>query len=158
MSLYIGIDPGTSCGWAVLDQNGNRIASGTWNLQPRKSDGAGMRYVRFEQNFKELLNAYDGLVAYELVAAHKGTDAAHIYGGIVASITRLCEEAGRDYCGVPVGTIKKIATGKGNASKNAMLDPAIERWGWPNERGVEAMTDDEVDALWCAEAARGGAV
>ena len=149
---YLGIDPGSACGWAVLDSDGSRVASGTWKLDNRRGDGAGMRYVRLERLVRELLEAYDGPLAYELVAAHKGTQAAHIYGGIVATITRVCEDVGRAYAGVGVGTIKKVATGKGNANKEAMMLAAQKRW--PDYAG----DDNEADSLWVAECLRTGEV
>ena len=55
---YIGIDPGSSCGWAVLDEDGKRVASGTWDLKPKRHQGAGMRYVRCARMLRELLEAY----------------------------------------------------------------------------------------------------
>lgn len=43
---------------------------------------------------------------------------------------------------VPPGTLKKYATGKGNADKTAMVVAARERLGY------EGMNDNEADALW----------
>lgn len=150
-SLSIGIDPGTKTGWAVLTPDGAALCSGTWLLASRKGDGAGMRFVRFERLFRELLDAYPGApVAYELVARHIGTDAAHVYGGLTAHIMRICEESSRPYAGIPVGTIKRNATGKGNASKDAMCQAAITRWQLP------AVEEDQADALWVADALREG--
>lgn len=152
--VAIGIDPGTRCGWAVLDQEGGWIRGvGTWQLDNRRGDGAGMRYLRFERLLRELLGAYEGPVAYELVAGHKGTEAAQIYGGIVAHITRVCEELGRPYAGIPVATIKRHATGKGNANKEAMIDRARARWGLETCPGND---DNQADALFVASALREG--
>ena len=44
------------------------------------------------------------------------------------------------YQGVPVGTIKKHATGKGNAGKDAMIAAAITR-------GFTPADDNEADAI-----------
>jgi len=56
------------------------------------------------------------------------------------------------YQGVPVGTIKRHATGKGNAPKQAMIDAA-------RARGFSPADDNEADAiailLWAIET-RGG--
>ncbi len=151
--MYIGIDPGTHCGWAVLDPAGTIRGSGTWHLDNRAGDGAGMRYLRFERLFRELLGTFPrGPVAYELVAAHKGAEAAHVYGGIVAHLTRCCEELGRPYAGIPVGTVKRHATGKGNSNKGAMMAAAAQRWD-PNGHKRD---DNEADALWIADALRNG--
>jgi len=153
MSSFIGIDPGTSCGWAVLSAAGGRIGSGTWDCSTRRGEGAGFRFVRFERCLRELLGAHPGAqLAYEEVRRHAGTDAAHVYGGLRSHILRVCEELGVPYCPVPVGTVKKAATGKGNADKNAMVSAARARWGAPDR----AKDDDEADALFIAECLRGG--
>mgnify|MGYP001613368944 CR=1 FL=1 len=153
--MFIGIDPGTHCGWAVLDPAGSVRGAGTWHLDNRAGDGAGMRYLRFERLLRELLATFPhGPVAYELVSAHKGADAAHVYGGLVAIVTRLCEELARPYTGAAVGTVKKYATGKGNSNKVAMMDAAAERWA-PNGHERD---DNEADALWIAEVLRLGLV
>lgn len=164
MTLYfIGLDPGTKCGYAVLDADGNRIVSGRWDLSASRHSGGGMRFVRLENYFNELLAVYDGWhrdgqhraqVAYEEVRRHLGTDAAHIYGGIVATVTRICEGQGLPYAGVPVGTVKKLATGRGNANKEAMVDAANARWWADSDGGVGS--DDEADALFIADALRRG--
>ena len=141
----IGIDPGTSCGWALLE-DGRRLGSGVWDLKPRRHQGGGMRYLRVRRYLEELLAHRPDAVVYEEVRRHAGTDAAHVYGGIIATVTALLEDVGIPYEGVPVGTVKRIATGKGNAGKDAMVQAARERWG------IEPATDDEADALWVAAA------
>lgn len=87
------------------------------------------------------------VLAYEEVRRHAGTSAAHVYGGLVSAFTALCEEREVPYQGQPVGTVKKLATGKGNASKAAMIAAAEERWS-------VACEEDEADALWVADALR----
>ena len=145
MKYYIGIDPGTQCGWAVVDANGNRLASGTWDLSSRRHEGGGMRYVRLQSHLRELFDAYPpATVFYEEVRRHLGTDAAHVYGGIVSHIAAFCECRSTAYCGIPVGTVKKYATGKGNAQKDAMVAATVARW--PDWRG----DDNEADAIWVA--------
>lgn len=142
----LGIDPGTKCGYAILD--GGRITSGVWDLSSRRHEGGGMRYLRLKTYLEELLRSGVDVVAYEEVHRHLGTDAAHVYGGIVATIATACEawEVGRikkpiPYRGIPVGTVKKFATGKGNANKDAMIAAATSRW--PSETMAD---DNEADA------------
>ena len=148
----IGIDPGTACGWAIIDGNGIRIGSGVWNLASRRHEGGGMRYLRCRQYFTELLRStgHPVMVAYEEVRRHMGTDAAHVYGGIVATIAQVCEEWAVPYSAVPVTAVKKLATGKGRASKEMMMAAAGEQWRMPIE------SSDEADALWIAETLRQG--
>ena len=157
---YIGIDPGTHCGWAVLDDEGKRIASGVWDLSSKRHEGGGMRYLRCRcylatlflvQALPTMATEEDFALAYEEVRGHKGTSAAQVYGGIVGVITSLCEELKVPYQGIPVGTVKKVATGKGNASKDMMIEAAIKRWTWTRNGDLP---DDEADALWCAESLR----
>jgi Holliday junction resolvasome RuvABC endonuclease subunit len=149
MNTWIGIDPATSCGWAVLSPGGTRIASGRWQLERRRGDGAGMLYVRFERLFRELLAGYPGaIVAYEQVANHH-VGSAHVGLGIMAHLQRICEELVVPYSGMSPATIKRHATGKGVAKKESMVAAAVARWG-------EVSGDDEADALFIADAARVG--
>ncbi len=71
---------------------------------------------------------------------HVGVDAAHAYGGFLATLTAWCEHHGIPYQGVPVGTIKKHVTGKGNAGKGEVI-AAIRA------RGHAPADDNEADAL-----------
>ena len=142
--IVIGIDPGTACGWSVL-RDGQHVASGTWDLSSKRHEGGGMRYLRFRRYFRELLAGLDSpAVAYEEVRRHAGTSAAHVYGGIIAVLASECEELQVPYQSIPVATVKRKATGKGNASKGMMIEAARKRWG------AQVQTHDEADALWIA--------
>lgn len=150
----LAIDPGTSCGWAVL-RDGKLLAAGAWNLSPKRHEGGGMRFLRLRAFLTEAGRVGIDAVAYEEVRRHLGTDAAHIYGGIVATITSWCEERGTPYLAFPVATVKKLATGKGNADKDAMIAAAHARW--PNLRDVTGGRatgeSDAADACWIGLAA-----
>ena len=157
MRTVIGIDPGTHCGFAVRHPDGD-MHSGVWDLSGSRYEGGGMRYVRLHRLLCELLDCIDWgdqpqsefvLVAYEEVHRHLGTAAAHIYGGIVAVITQECEQRGVPYLGIPVGTIKKYATGRGNSGKEAMIAAALEKW--PQLWTAQTISSDEADARWIAE-------
>ena len=93
------------------------ITSGTVSFRPSRYDGGGMRYLRFTNWLTELdqLSGPIAAIWYEEVRRHAGTDAAHVYGGLMATLTAWAELRGVPYQGVPVGTIKRHATGKGNA-------------------------------------------
>lgn len=101
-----------------------------------------MRYLRFRRWLTELKAAAGGIaeVHFEEVRRHAGVDAAHAYGGFLATLTAWCEHHEIPYSGVPVGTIKKHATGRGNADKTAMV--AAMR-----ALGFEPADDNEADAL-----------
>lgn len=157
----LGIDPGTSCGWALRHRDGRIIASGTWDLSPKRHEGGGMRFVRLRTYLRDTLPECE-MVAYEEVRRHMGVDAAHIYGGIVAMIAAECEARKLPYTALPVASIKKHATGSGNpgakrkgmpkppkgAGKLAMMTAAKDKW--PQ---IELIDDNHADALWIADLA-----
>jgi len=101
-----------------------------------------MRYLRFRRWLTDVKQSADGIdaVYFEEVRRHAGVDAAHAYGGFLATLTAWCEHHGIPYQGVPVGTIKKHATGKGNASKDEMVASI-------RARGHKPIDDNEADAL-----------
>ena len=115
----LALDLGTTTGWALRLRS--RIPSGTVSFRPSRFDGGGMRYLRFRRWLDQRLEITGGIdaVYFEEVRRHVGTDAAHVYGGLLATLTAWCEERGIPYQGVPVGTIKRYAAGKGNADKQA---------------------------------------
>ena len=115
----LALDLGTATGWALRAPDG-LITSGTVSFRPSRYDGGGMRYLRFTNWLTELdqLSGPIAAIWYEEVRRHVGTDAAHVYGGLMATLTAWAELRGVPYQGVPVGTIKRHATGKGNAPKD----------------------------------------
>ncbi|MFL1461811.1 crossover junction endodeoxyribonuclease RuvC [Roseococcus sp. DSY-14] len=151
----LALDLGTTTGWALRSQDGG-ITSGTIAFRPSRFEGGGMRYLRFRGWLTEMASLTGGLssIAFEEVRAHAGTDAAHLYGGFLAHLSAWCEERGIAYQGVPVATIKRHATGRGNADKAAMI-AAIQA------RGFQPADDNEADAiailLWLTDAQGGRA-
>ena len=150
----LALDLGTTTGWALRGHDG-LITSGTASFKPGRFDGGGMRYLRFTNWLTELdrLSGPIATIWFEEVRRHAGTDASHVYGGLMASLTSWGELRGVPYEGVPVGTIKRHVTGKGNANKQAMIDAA-------RALGFSPADDNEADAiailLWAIET-RGGA-
>ena len=152
----LALDLGTSTGWALRAPAG-QVVSGTQSFKPGRFEGGGMRYLRFRTWLAEVQATAGpiGAVYFEEVRRHAGVDAAHAYGGFLATLTAWCEHHGIPYSGVPVGTIKKHATGKGNADKAVMIAAA-------RALGFAPVDDNEADALhllaWAAqEQIRGGA-
>jgi hypothetical protein len=137
----LALDLGTTTGWALRGFDG-LVTTGTASFKPGRYDGGGMRYLRFTNWLTELdrLSGPVGTIWFEEVRRHAGTDAAHVYGGLMASLTSWAELRGIPYEGVPVGTIKRHATGKGNANKAAMIAAA-------NARGFSPADDNEADAI-----------
>lgn len=151
MTTILALDLGTHTGYAVGTTEGTSEATGvcgamvrgSWNLRPDKFSGAGMRFVRFTERLDALMKGMPfERVVFEGVRQHKGVDAAHIYGGLMATLQAWCERQDPPvpYEGVSVQNIKKFATGKGNANKIAVMT-AVE------ELGYRCDTDDEADAV-----------
>ena len=170
VSCILALDLGTTTGWALRGHAG-LITSGTASFRPGRFDGGGMRYLRFTNWLSEIdrLSGPINAIWFEDEAGpwprmgprkpderrHAGTDASHIYGGLMATLTAWAELRGVPYQGVPVGSIKKHATGKGNAPKQAMIDAA-------RARGFSPVDDNEADAiailLWAIETNGGHAM
>ncbi len=142
MSTILALDLGTTTGWALAQHDGS-INSGSQSFKPQRFEGGGMRYLRFKHWLTEIKQSCDNgidAIYFEEVRRHAGVDAAHAYGGFLATLTAWCEHHKIPYQGVPVGTIKKHATGKGNASKEDMIAAA-------QARGAAPADDNEADAI-----------
>ena len=137
----LALDLGTQLGWAVRLAGGS-MTSGTVSFRPSRYDGGGMRYLRFRGWLDSVAKDAAGLstVYFEEVRRHIGTDAAHLYGGFLATLTAWCELNRLPYEGVPVGTIKRHIAGKGNADKRAVVEAV-------RARGFNPADDNEADAL-----------
>lgn len=139
----LALDFGADMGWAMLD-NGI-VTSGVWHLSKSSQsrfEGGGMKFVRFLRLLKEL--PVPDRVAFEEVRRHLGVNAAHAYGGYLSHLQSWCEasQPAIPYEGIPVASIKKRATGKGNASKEEMIAAATDLLR------IVPSNDDEADALW----------
>ncbi|MCA4907731.1 MAG: hypothetical protein ING96_14170 [Roseomonas sp.] len=151
----LALDLGTTTGWALRLDTGGTV-SGTVTFKPSRFEGGGMRYLRFRHWLDEVNDLVGSLerVVFEEVRRHVSTDSSHAYGGFLATLTAWCEQHELPYQGVPVGTIKRYATGKGNADKAAMI--AAMR-----ARGFAPADDNEADALalllWATDADGGRA-
>lgn len=142
----VGIDIGTSFGWAVVE-GGAVLESGQIDLHPHSWEGLGMRGVRASQAVLKLLDRHPGaVVAIELVRRHAGTQAAQVYGGILLSVTSACEEACAAYTFVSVQEAKLAATDNGAAEKDDMVAAALKVFGVTAEK-------DQADAIWIGAAA-----
>jgi Holliday junction resolvasome RuvABC endonuclease subunit len=140
------LDLGTTTGWALADwhphSNGTdpRIISGTISFKPGRYEGGGMRYLRFRYWLDEMLPHGATAIFYEEVRRHSAVDAAHVYGGLMATLTAWCEDHSIAYTGIPVGTIKKHISGRGNANKRLVIE-SVKRLGY------DPKDDNEADAI-----------
>ena len=153
LGSVLALDLGTITGWALSDESG-AIISGTMSFRPDRFSGGGMRFLRFKRWLTEIKNTAGGIDAIYLeeVRRHAGTSAGQIYGGWLAILSAWCEHHSIPYQGVPVGTIKRHVTGKGNAPKQEVIAAVCAR-------GFAPADDNEADAiallLWALEAGTG---
>jgi Holliday junction resolvasome RuvABC endonuclease subunit len=138
MKTILALDLGTKTGYAL--HNGAMV-SGVWDLKPGRFEGGGMRFLKFRNMLTQMHTASPiSEVYFEEVRRHAGTDAAHVYGGLMGQLTAWCEERGVPYQGVPVGAIKKSWTGNGAAKKDLMIQTA-------RDHGFTPIDDNEAVAL-----------
>lgn len=147
----LSLDLGIHTGWAACDETGF-ITSGMIHFKADRFEGGGMRYLKFKRWLSDVKQSLGGIdeVYFEEVRAHRSkgsngkftfnVDAAHAYGGFMATLTSWCEHHQIAYQGIPVGTIKKHITGKGNANKQAVIR-AVKALGF------NPIDDNEADSL-----------
>lgn len=154
----LALDLGTKTGWALNSSESvplfkpkcmegryfkcaPSVVSGTMDFSNKRFEGGGMRYLRFNKWLDEMADTiHIDEIYFEEVRRHLGTDAAHAYGGFLGILTSWCERNCVPYKGVPVQTIKKYITGKGNASKQMVIEAL-------HNRGYKVIDHNEADAL-----------
>lgn len=81
------------------------------------------------------------LVAVEGYAFGR-TNKAHQMGELGGVVRLMLHERGQPWCEIPPSSMKKYATGKGNAGKSEVLVAAVRRLGY------DGADDNQADALW----------
>lgn len=145
--LVLGIDPSTSCGFAVLRRDGTRVQSGTWDLAPGKHEGDGARFLKLHDRLDGLLATWPTItaVAYEVPGRmHTQSNYLACYG-LTTHVESWAERNGLEYTGFAPSEVKRAAGLKGNADKPEMIAAAEHLWA-PHSVG----RDDEADAMFVA--------
>ena len=136
----LALDLATSTGWAARTEDGG-LESGTVNFKPKRGESDGMRYVRFRSWLNTILDVVKpSLVVYE-APHHRGGAATMVLVGLETRVHEVCATRNIEYTNVKTSTLKKHATGKGNASKAEMMASAETVLGRP------PINDDEADAV-----------
>lgn len=165
--LIIGYDPGICSGYAVL-LNGKYVESGTWlllghRISKQRDTPGSLIYPRVTIKMCNLVDKYiekydKVILAYEKVANHMGTNAAHIYGGLVAcgihTVSHARPSKVAEYP-IHVGTWKKNSMGEGSGRfKMKQYVPKIREMFPMIDRTLSVTNaQDECAALGVARAA-----
>ena len=137
----LALDLGTKTGWALNSPD----ISGVRDFSIKRGESPGIKFLRFKGWLKEMLNtAHPDIVVFEQ-AHHRGGAATAVAYGFQAHLLSWCAEYGVEHLACHTGTLKKFATGKGNASKKAMMRAYSENFG------REPIDDNECDARWLLE-------
>lgn len=130
----LSLDIATKTGWKT------KTASGVWDLKPNRGESEGMRVVRFKSKVKEIISMEAiTVVVYERPAGmHKSS--IMVASEMVGVLKDLCIELGVELACYSSTEIKKFATGKGNANKEAMITAA-------QNKGYNPKDDNEADAI-----------
>lgn len=136
----LSLDIASTTGWAV-----DTTTYGTWDFKTRKDESMGMKLIRFKAKLKEIheLTPLD-VIIYERPAGKHANSIIH-QSKLIAILEQFCEENKIQYRAYSASEIKKFATGKGNASKDDMIQAASSKYGYTGD------DDNEADAIHMRE-------
>ena len=138
----LSLDTGTKTGWATEN------LSGVEEFAIKRGESPGMRFLKFRGWLATMLKLIPELdvIIYEQ-AHHRGGAATACGVGMVTVVLEFAAQHGIETMSVHSGTLKKYATGKGNAGKPEMIAEAIRR-------GYKPVDDNEADAILMLEYAK----
>jgi Holliday junction resolvasome RuvABC endonuclease subunit len=118
------------------------VTSGVFCCASKPKEPWGAKFLRFRGWLRDWLEQEKpDALAYEEVRRWSSGDAAKAYCGLRAVMLMECYIRSIPVQGYAVGTVKKHFTGKGNATKQEMIDEACRRYG------NHITSDDEADAI-----------
>jgi len=139
----LALDIATKTGFAVTDGE-----SGTWNFTAKKDESKGLRLVLLKRNIARIHKEEPiDIVVFEAVRCTRNVQAVVAQSELQGIVKAWCEIKGIVYKGYTSSTIKKHATGKGNADKKAMVNSAAEFFE------TTIVDDNHADALWLLDLA-----
>lgn len=160
MLSVLALDLATSTGWALRDRDGN-VTSGVQRFDLARGESPGMRFLRFRRWLLEIkglavgcscrvgghCRCHPAVIAFER-AHHRGGAATQLAAGLQAIVLEEAARVESETLPVHTATLKKHATGKGNAKKPDMVKAALDRWSkHVGPRDASGIGEDEADAL-----------
>lgn len=145
--ILLGIDLGSNSGWSRYDTVAQTVEWGRNDWGDRKLPPED-RVIGFGEWLQhELENEDVRAVGFEQIDfAGKGGKGSWYIARQDGILQWLCRN--RAFVGVPVKTLKKFATGNGNAPKPEMIEAAMRWLRILNvTEPIEPLHDDEADAI-----------
>lgn len=116
-------------------------ASGVWDLRPKRDESDGMRLIRFKAKLTEIMTVEKiNVIVFERSAGFH-QNAIIVQSELHGTLKVFCEENRIEYRAYSASEIKRFATGKGNANKEAMIKAAQDKYG------IKIIDDNHADAL-----------
>ena len=166
--VALGLDLATNCGYAYAVHRTpaawefNPWQMGVWDLAAGRYDTGGIIFLKLRRFLYEVNPA---LVFYEDVkytpaeaitkfnaaqALARAATSAELIGALKMTLVAWCTDHKVDCTGVPIGTIKKLATGKGNANKELVIEACNQTFGTNFDPTAYKTTgaDNVADAAW----------
>lgn len=169
--LVLGLDLGTSCGFAwawlrpgePLDWSKIPVFMGRYDMRLSDFESKPTMLLRLQRLLSEIS---PDLICFEEIRNTPGREtvtrfnmssilarvstASQLAGALMGAVALWAEERGIPCVAVPIGRIKKRATGLGNASKVEVARACNEAFGTSLDlERLEACGDDDVaDAAW----------
>lgn len=131
----LALDVATHTGWCT------KTAHGTWDFSLKRDESAGMRLVRFKAKLREICALEEiNLITFELSQGFH-QNAVIVQSELHGVLKLFCEENNINYRSFAPKEIKRHATGKGNANKEAMIRAAQQKYGYT---GTDDNTADAI--------------
>ena len=141
MTIIIGIDPSLTA-TGIADQFGH-----TYTITYEPDEIGDHRIRRIYDEIRYLFGVTKKPATHAVIEGmleHRGHSAGT--QGMVQGVVRLaCLRAFGEYVIAPPATLKKFATGRGNATKDDM------RMEWYKRTGQDVRDNNQVDAAWLRE-------
>jgi Holliday junction resolvasome RuvABC endonuclease subunit len=134
------VDCATTTGYA--HNCGGGVRSGFRTFDVKRGESPGMRFLRFREWLQAELRAWQPeLVVFERPERFKSGAADEVCLGLTTRVQEVAATLGIDHTPIGPSTLKKWATGNGNAKKPEMIAAARRRFN------CAVQDDNEADAL-----------
>lgn len=145
----LGLDLGNNLGWCVssrLKDTVRHLKSGQHLFTSKHGEAA--RFAEFRRWLNFMLDESKAnrlIIERPIGGRFQGGSSAKLFFGMRTICLMVAHAHGVDFFEVAANTVKKHATGKGNAEKGVMIEQAAMAYGFTPG------SHDEADAIWVAD-------